>query len=92
MLGDWQQAGTMHQPSFMMIQEMTGSVPCSRELWEANDAAKFELAIAAKGGGWHRSASLRDCMIALMAESWSGVEGFPLKGLLLLDLHIIVYG
>jgi hypothetical protein len=91
-LGDWQQAGTMHQPSFMMIHEMTGSVPCSRELWEANDAAEFELAISAKGEDWRRSASLRDCMNALMAESWSGVEGFPLKCLSLLDLHLMIYG
>ncbi|KAK4119646.1 hypothetical protein N657DRAFT_706794 [Parathielavia appendiculata] len=80
-----------HRPCSMTIHELTGSLPCLPELWEANDAVKFESALAAVGEhGWLRSASLRDCVDALMAESWLGAKGFPLRCLSLLDLHLMI--
>ncbi|KAK3301711.1 uncharacterized protein B0T15DRAFT_544421 [Chaetomium strumarium] len=91
-LADWQQTGLFHIPGLMTVHEMTGDMPCSTELWEARDAAEFEALVAAKGKGcWRRSASLRDCMDALMAESWSGMCRFPLKDLSPMDLHILTF-
>ncbi|KAK3296384.1 uncharacterized protein B0H64DRAFT_475198 [Chaetomium fimeti] len=90
-VGDWQQGGVTHQPGLATIHEMTGDLPSLPDLWEANDATEFKAAIAANGPGcWRRTASLRDCADALMAESWSGSEGFPLKYISLLDLYFLV--
>jgi hypothetical protein len=92
-IGDWQQGGVTHQPGLATIHEMTGDLPSLPDLWEVNNATEFEAAIAANGPGcWRRTASLRDCADALMAESWSGPEGFPLKHVSLLDLYFLVTG
>ncbi|KAL2131977.1 hypothetical protein VTI74DRAFT_4378 [Chaetomium olivicolor] len=90
-LADWQQCGMWHMPGMMTVHEMTGDMPSLPELWEANDAAEFEAVMASKGKDcWRRTASLAECMEALMAGSWSGIEGFPLKGLSMLDLFIFI--
>jgi hypothetical protein len=72
---------------------MTGDLPALPQLWDANDATEFEAAITANGkDSWRRTACLRDCMDALMADSWPGAEGFPLKYTSLLDLHLVISG
>lgn len=77
----------------MTIHEMTGDVPCMQKLWEANNEAEFQAAVALKGrDSWRRSASLRDCMDAFMADPWSGMSGFPLRNVTMLDLHIFISG
>jgi hypothetical protein len=77
----------------MTIHEMTGDVPCLQELWEANNEAEFQAVVALKGrDSWRRSASLRDCMDAFMADPWSGMSGFPLRNVTMLDLHIFISG
>ncbi|KAK4239562.1 hypothetical protein C8A03DRAFT_14041 [Achaetomium macrosporum] len=89
---DWQQTGLFHVPGLMTVLEMTGDMPCLTELWEARDAAEFEALVASKGKAcWRRSASLRDCMDALMADDWSGIGRFPLKYLSTLDLFILTF-
>ncbi|AEO57307.1 hypothetical protein MYCTH_2303305 [Thermothelomyces thermophilus ATCC 42464] len=89
-LTDWQQCGVFHLPVLSTFHEMTADMPSLPDLWEAKDAAEFRAAIEANGRGcWRRSASLRDCTDALVAESWSGVKGFPLKNLTCLD-HLIL--
>jgi hypothetical protein len=95
LLADWQQTGLFHIPGLMTVHEMTGDMPCPAELWEARDAAEFEALVAAKGakrGCWRRSASLRDCMDALMADGWPGISRFPLKALSTMDLYILTFG
>ncbi len=92
-LSDWQHSGVTHTPWHMTIHEMTGDVPCLQELWEANNQAEFEAVVALKGrDSWRRSASLRDCMDAFMADTWSGIGGFPLRNVTMLDLHIFISG
>jgi hypothetical protein len=92
LLTDWHQAGVFHAPGLMTVYEMTGQLPCIEELWEANSAAEFDAVIAAKGNDcWRRSASLRDCMDALMGDAWSGVDGFPQRHLSMLDLQIFIF-
>jgi hypothetical protein len=77
----------------MSVYEMTCELPCLEELWEANDAAEFEAAVTRRGpDSWRRSASLRDCMDAFMADPWSGVDGFPLKNPTMHDLYICITG
>ncbi|KAL2189182.1 hypothetical protein L209DRAFT_802490 [Thermothelomyces heterothallicus CBS 203.75] len=89
-LTDWQQCSVFHLPVLSTFHEMTADMPSLPNLWEAKDAAEFRAAIEANGRGcWRRSASLRDCTDALVAESWSGVKGFPLKNLTCLD-HLIL--
>ncbi|KAL2158174.1 hypothetical protein VTH06DRAFT_4742 [Thermothelomyces fergusii] len=89
-LTDWQQCGVFHMPVLSTFHEMTADMPSLPDLWEAKDAAEFRAAIEANGRGcWRRSASLRDCTDALVAESWSGVDGFPLRNLTCLD-HLIL--
>lgn len=90
-LADGQEGGVFHVPALMTVHEMAAEMPSLSELWEANDAAEFETAIAARGEDcWRRSASLRDCMAALMDDSWSGVDGFPLKHLTMPDLYFFI--
>lgn len=80
-------------PGLLTVYEMTGDMPCMEALWEAGSAEEFEMATANAGNDcWRRSASHRDCMDALMADIWSGVDGFPLKHLSMLDLHLIISG
>ncbi|KAL2195411.1 hypothetical protein P885DRAFT_70512 [Corynascus similis CBS 632.67] len=90
-LADWQQGGVLHTPGLATIHEMTADLPSLSDLWEANNAAEFEFAVRANGDGcWRRSASLRDCTDALVADAWSGVEGFPLKNISCLDHLLLV--
>ncbi|KAL1840381.1 hypothetical protein VTJ49DRAFT_507 [Mycothermus thermophilus] len=90
-LSGWQQSGVFHEPGPMVVYEMTGELPSLPELWEASDAAEFEAIIATRGSGcWRRSASLRDCMDAFMDPAWTGVNGFPLRNLTLLDMFILI--
>ncbi|KAK4039508.1 hypothetical protein C8A01DRAFT_16525 [Parachaetomium inaequale] len=81
----------MQEGGLATIYEMTADLPALQQLWEANDATEFEAAITANGkDSWRRTASLRDCMDALMADPWPGAEGFPLKYISLLDLHLVI--
>ncbi|KAK4141390.1 zinc finger protein zas1 [Dichotomopilus funicola] len=93
-LGDWQQAGVFHVPGCSAIYEMTGDMPSLPALWDAKLADEFHRAVihirTQQPGCWKRTASLRTCMDALLGENWKGVGGFPLKGLSLLDLHILI--
>lgn len=83
----------LHTPGLATIHEMTADLPSLSDLWEANNAAEFEFAVRANGDGcWRRSASLRDCTDALVADAWSGVEGFPLKNISCLDHLLLVSG
>ncbi len=93
LLTDWQEGGVLHRPGLMTTYEMTGELPGLEELWEANDAAEFEVVVARKGQNcWRRSGSLRDCVDAFMADPWSGVAGFPLKNVTMHDLYICITG
>ncbi|KAK4151552.1 hypothetical protein C8A00DRAFT_45267 [Chaetomidium leptoderma] len=76
LLDDWQQAGVFHLPVLMTTDEMTGELPCLQELWEANDATEFEAVVTANG--------------QRLAASWSGVGGFSLGGITMLDLHLLI--
>jgi hypothetical protein len=77
----------------MTVAEMTCDLPCMEALWEANDAAEFEAVVASKGDGcWRRSASFRDCVDALMADAWSGPDGFPLENPSTYDLYLLISG
>lgn len=90
-LSGWQQAGVFNEPGPMVVYEMAGEMPSIPELWEARNPEEFNAVVAAHGNGcWRRTASLRDCMDAFMDPSWSGMEGFPLKNLTLLDMFIMV--
>jgi hypothetical protein len=92
---DWQleQGGVCHASGLMTVQEMMGDLPCLEELWEAGSAAEFEAVVSLKGyGSWRRSASLRDCMEALVLDAWSGIDGFPLRHLSPLDLYVFISG
>jgi hypothetical protein len=92
-LADGQEGGVFHVPGLMTMHEMVGDMPSLQELWEANDAAEFEAAIAMKGKDcWRRSASLRDCLDALMGDPWSGTDNFPLRHLTMADLYFLISG
>ena len=83
----------LHTPGLATIYEMTADMPALQQLWEAKSATEFEAVITAHGKDcWRRTASLRDCMEALMADPWAGAEGFPLKCISLLDLHLLISG
>ncbi|KAH6612308.1 hypothetical protein B0J18DRAFT_441822 [Chaetomium sp. MPI-SDFR-AT-0129] len=93
-LGDWQQAGVFHVPGCSAIYEMTGDMPSLPGLWDANSTDEFHRAVirihTRQPGCWKRTASLRTCMDALLGETWKGVAEFPLRGLSLSDLHILI--
>ncbi len=93
LLTDWQESGVLHRAGLMTIYEMSGELPGLEELWEANDAAEFEAVVANKGRDcWRRSASVRDCVDAFMADPWSGAAGFPLQKITMYDLYICITG
>lgn len=79
-------------PFLMAIDEMGGQLPCLQELWEASSASEFEAVITAKGEHcWSRTASLRDCMGALMRDTWPALDQFPLTHVSMLDLQLFMF-
>jgi len=91
LLGDWHQSGMFHQPPLLTIYEFRGDFPCLPELWDAKTETEFNTILAARPDSWKRSSSIRGAVEALLADSWSGTGGFPLRNVTAHDLHLLVY-
>lgn len=75
----------------MTMYELRGDFPCLPELWEAKTADDFNAILAARPDLWKRSSSIRGSVEALLADSWAGIDGFPLRYVTVHDLHLLVY-
>lgn len=76
----------------MTTLEMTGSLPCLPELWNAASHSELDQVICASGrDSLVRGASIRVAVETLMAENWDGPEAFPVKPLTLPDLQVLVF-
>ncbi|KAH9437406.1 hypothetical protein MCOR02_001061 [Pyricularia oryzae] len=92
LLSDCQQSGVFHCPQLMTTLEMTGSLPCLPELWNAASHSELDQVICASGrDSLVRGASIRVAVETLMAENWDGPEAFPVKPLTLPDLQVLVF-
>lgn len=91
-MSDCQQSGVFHCPQLMTTLEMTGSLPCLPELWNAASHSELDQVICASGRDCLvRGASIRVAVETLMAENWDGPEAFPVKPLTLPDLQVLVF-
>ncbi|KAF9877223.1 hypothetical protein CkaCkLH20_05489 [Colletotrichum karsti] len=91
-LSDWQQTGMFNVPAMITPAEMTCDLPCPLELWDAKDSQEyFELAQNHGLNPARRIVSIKQCMDALMGDSWNGMGSFPFQDVNPTDLQILIF-
>ncbi|KAF6806140.1 transcription factor [Colletotrichum musicola] len=92
-LADWQQSGMSNVPCLITPSEMTCDLPCPLELFDARDADDYREMSHSQGiDTARRVVSVKQCMDALISDSWNGMGVFPFQAVNGVDLQIMIFG